>query len=101
MVPKARGIFHRDVSMGFEVDYKAFVGNNAVFLEPIHPLSDLNLDVATQVIDGEEGVFNNHLVGNLLEMDPHVLEIGHRVIEVVVDDVCGDVAAPLRASEIT
>ena len=31
---------------------------------------------------------------NILEMDPHVLEVGDRVIEVVVDDVCGDVAGP-------
>ena len=27
-------------------------------------------------------------------MDLHVLDVGHRVIEVVVDDVCRDVAGP-------
>ena len=27
-------------------------------------------------------------------MDPHVLEVEHRVIDVVVDDVCGDFAGP-------
>ena len=34
------------ISMGLEVSYKAFVGNYARFLEPIHPLPDLNVDVA-------------------------------------------------------
>ena len=52
------------------------------------------MDVAAQVRDGEEGVFNDHLVGNVLEMDLHVMEFGHWVIEVVVDDVCSDVAGP-------
>ena len=27
-------------------------------------------------------------------MDPHVLEVGHWVVEVVVDDVCRQVAGP-------
>ena len=31
---------------------------------------------------------------NFIEMDPHVLEVGHRVIEVVVDDVCSDLVGP-------
>ena len=31
---------------------------------------------------------------NILEMDPHVLEVVHSFIEVVVDDVYGDVAGP-------
>ena len=47
MDPKARIIFHRGVSMGLEVSYKAFVGDDAGFFECIHPLSDLNVDVAT------------------------------------------------------
>ena len=80
--------------MGFEVAYKSFVGNGDGFLEFIHPLSDIDVDIAAQVSDGEEGVFNNHLVGGILEMDPHVLEVGNKVIEVVVDDVCSDVAGP-------
>ena len=42
------------------------------------------MGIAAQVIDGEEGVFNNHLVGNLPEMDQHVLEVGHPVVEIVV-----------------
>ena len=87
MGPKAKIIFHRDVSMGLEVAYKAFVGNDAGFLEPIHPLSDLDADVSAQVSGGEEILFNDHLVGNVPEMDPNVLEVG-----VVVDDVCGHVA---------
>ena len=41
MVPKARGIFHRGVSMGLEISYKTFLGDGAGFLEPIHSLSDL------------------------------------------------------------
>ena len=36
MCPKARSIFHRGVGMRLEVFYKAFVGDDANFLEPIH-----------------------------------------------------------------
>ena len=80
--------------MGMEVVDKAFLGNDAGFLEAIHPLSDIDVDVAARVSYEEEGVFNNHLVGGVFDIDPHVLEVGHRFIEVVVDDVCGDVAGP-------
>ena len=31
---------------------------------------------------------------NVLEMNLHVLEVGHWVIEVVVGYICGDVAGP-------
>ena len=66
--------------MGLEVSYKAFLGNHAGFIEPIHPLPDIDVDIAAQVIDGKEGLFNDHLVGNVPVMDPHVLEVGHRVV---------------------
>ena len=66
--------------MRLEVSYKAFVGDDDGFLEPIHYLTDINVDISAQVIDGEEGVFNDHLVGNVPEMDPHVLEVLHRVV---------------------
>ena len=71
-----------------------FVGNDDGFLESVHPLSDIDVDVATRVRDGEEGVFNDHLVWDVFEMYPHVLEVGHWVVEVVVDDVCCQVAGP-------
>ena len=41
--------------MGLEVEYKAFVEDDAGFLGYVHPLSDLDVDVATCVSDGEEG----------------------------------------------
>ena len=94
MDPNAMSIFHRVVSMGLEVSYKKFVGDDAGFLEPIHPLSDINVDIAAWVSNIEEGVFNNHLVGNVLEMDLHVLEVGQGFLEVVVDDVCFHIAGP-------
>ena len=53
MGPKARGIFHRGVSMGLEVSYMAFVGNDAGLLKTVHPLSDMDMDVAAQVSDGK------------------------------------------------
>ena len=80
MYSKARSIFHRGVSMGLEVFYKAFVGDDSGFLEAIHPPPDIDVDVATRVGYGEEGVFNDNLVGNVPEMDPHVLEVGYRVV---------------------
>ena len=80
--------------MGLEVAHKVFVGNDAGLLEAIHPLSDLDVDIAAWISNGEDGVLGYYLVGNVLEMDPHVLEVGYRFIEVVVDDICGDVAGP-------
>ena len=59
--------------MGLEVEYKAFVGDDAGFLEYIHTLYDINVDVSTRVSNGEEGVSNNHLVWDVFEMDPLVL----------------------------
>ena len=48
--------------MGMEVSDKALVGNDASFLESVNPLSDINVDIAARVGDGEEGVLNKHLV---------------------------------------
>ena len=94
MGPKTRGVCHRSVYLGLEVADKAFVGNNDGFLDSLHPLSDLDVNVVTRISDREEGVFNNHLVWDVFEMDPHVLEVGHWVFEVVFDDVCRQVAVP-------
>ena len=94
MCPKDSSIFHRGVSMGLEVFYKAFVGNDEGLLEPIHALPDIDANVAAQVSDGEERFSNNHLVGNVPEMDLHVLEVGQGFLEVVVDDVCFHIAGP-------
>ena len=94
MCPKARSILHRGVAMRLDVFYKAFVGDDSGFLDPIHPLSNFDVDLAARVSDIEEGLFNNHLVGNVPEIDLHVLEVVHLVIEVVVDDVCGHLAGP-------
>ena len=52
MGPKTRGVFHRSVSVGLEVAYKAFVGDDVGFLESVHPLSDLDVHIATCVRDG-------------------------------------------------
>ena len=78
---------HRSVSVWLEVADKAFVGNDAGFLESIHPLSDLDVDLATCVSNGEEGVLEYHLLWDVFKMDLHVLEVGHWVVEVVVNDV--------------
>ena len=80
--------------MEWEVAYDAFVGDDNGFLESVHPLSDINVDVVTRVSNGEEGVFNDHLVRDVFEMNRHVLGDGHWVVEVVVDDVCRQVAEP-------
>ena len=60
--PSTRGVGHRSVAMGLEVADKAPVGDDAGFLESVHPLSDLNIDIDAQVGYGEEGVLNEHLV---------------------------------------
>ena len=62
MCPKTRGVFHRSVYVGLEVAYETFVGYYSGFLESVHPLPDLDVDISTRVGDGEEGVFNDHLV---------------------------------------
>ena len=78
--------------MGLEVEDKAFLGDDAGFFESVHPLSDLDVDIATRVSDGQEGVLNDHLVWDVFEVDPHVLEIVHRVVDIVVDYVFRQVA---------
>ena len=80
--------------MGLEVAEKAFVGNDTGFLESVNLLSDIDIDIATSISDGQEVVLNNHLVWDVFEVDLHVLEVGHWVVEVVVDDVGRQVAAP-------
>ena len=80
--------------MGLEVSDKAFVGDDTGFLESVHILPDIDVDVATRVSDGEEEIFNDHLVWYVFEMNPHVLEVGHWVVEVVVDDVCRQLEGP-------
>ena len=50
--PKTRGVCHRSLSVRLEVAHKAFVGDDAGFLESVHPLSGINVDVATRVSDG-------------------------------------------------
>ena len=80
--------------MGLEVVYKAFVGNDDVFLESVNTISEIDVDLATRVSDGEEGLFNDQLVWDFLEMDPRVLEVGHLFVEVVVDDVFRQVVGP-------
>ena len=73
MGPKTRGVLHRSVSVGLEVTYKVFAGDDAGFLESLHALSDIDVDVSTRVSDGEEGVSNDHLVWYVFDMEPHVL----------------------------
>ena len=80
--------------MRLEVAYNAFVGNDAVFLESVHPLSNLDVDIATRVSDGQEEVINDHLVWDFFEVDLHVMEVGHWVVEVVVYYLCRQVAVP-------
>ena len=100
MGPKTGGVRHRSVAVGLEVVDKAFVGDDASLLESVHHLSDIDVDTATYVSDGKEGVLNNHLVWDVFEVDPHVLELGHWVVEVEVDDVCLQVGVPFLASEM-
>ena len=99
MGTKDKIIFHRGVAMRLEVFNQAFVGNDAGFLDPIHFLPDLDLDVSVRVSNVEQGLFNNPPMGNVLEMDPHILEVGHRVVQAVVDDFCCDVAGPFVGVE--
>ena len=62
MGPKTMGVVHRSVAVGLEVVDKALVGNDAGFLESVHPLSDLDVDIAARVVDEEKGVLNKHIV---------------------------------------
>ena len=91
---KDQGVGPRSVAVGLEVADKALVGNDAGFLESVHPLSDLDVDVAAQVGDGVEGLLKDHLVWDVFKVYLHVLLVGHWVIEVVVDDICRQLAGP-------
>ena len=72
MGPNTRDVFHRRVSDGLEVAYKEFVGDDSGFPESLYPVSDIKLDLVTSVSNGEEGIFNDHLVWDDFEMDGHV-----------------------------
>ena len=82
--------------MGLEVAYKAFVGNYAGFLESVQSFSDPDIDIATRVSNGEERVFNNHLVWYVVDIDTYILEVDHWVFDVVVDDFCLQISVPFE-----
>ena len=65
---------------GVGVADETFVGDDAGFLESLHPLPDLDVDVATCVSNGEERVFNDRLVWDVFDMDPHVLKFVHGLL---------------------
>ena len=60
--PKTRGVHHSSLAMGLEVADKTLLGDDAGFLEYVHPFSNFDLDIAARVGNSEEGVLNNHLV---------------------------------------
>ena len=47
--PKTRCVGHRSVALRLEIADKALVGDDAIFLESVHTLSDLDVDIAAQV----------------------------------------------------
>ena len=61
---------------------------------PYTPLYDFNVDISAQDGDGEEGVLNDHLVWDFLQVYPHVLVVHHWVVKVIIDDVRRQVAGP-------
>ena len=63
------------------------VGYDDGFLYSIHPLSYFDVDIAARVGDGGEGVLNDHLVWDVLQVYPHVLVVRHWVVTVIIDDV--------------
>ena len=46
MDPKTGGVRHRSLSVGLDVLDKALIGNDAGFLQTIHPLPDFDVDIA-------------------------------------------------------
>ena len=56
MCPKSRGVRHRGVSVGLEVEDEALVGNDARFFQPIHSLPDFDVDIAARVGEGGGGI---------------------------------------------
>ena len=62
MGPKTRCVGLRSVAVCLEVADKALVGNDTGLIESVHPLSDLDVDIAAWVVDGEEGVLNDYLI---------------------------------------
>ena len=72
-----RVVCHSSVAVGLEVADKAFVGDDAGFLESVHPLSNIDVDIATCVSNGQEGLLNDHLIRYFFEVDPYALEVDH------------------------
>ena len=78
---------HRGVVVGLEVADEALVGDDAGLFQHIHSLPDFDIDIFCQVGEGEEGVFNDHFVGDVLQVYPHVLVVCHQIVQVIIDDV--------------
>ena len=78
--PKAGGVRHRGVDVGLEVMEEALVGDDAGFFQPIHSLPGFDVDISARVSKGEEGVFNNYFLGDVLQVYPHSLVVCHWIV---------------------
>ena len=84
--PKDGGMLHGGVAVGLEVANEALVGNDAGLFQPIHSLPDFDVDISARVDEGEEGVFNDYFVGDVLQVYPYVLVVRHRIVQVIIYD---------------
>ena len=85
--PKDRGVRHRSVAVGLEVADEALVGNDADFFQPIHSLQDFDVDISAQVGEEEKRVFNNHFVGDVLQVYPNIWVVRHDIFQLIMYDV--------------
>ena len=63
--------------------------------QTIHSLPDFDVDIAARVGKGKEGLFNEYLVWDVLQVYQHVWVVCHWVVKVIIDDVCRQVAGTL------
>ena len=74
------------VAMGREVGKEGVIGEAAGLREAVHAATDLGVDI-TVVHKGAEVVVLKDVLGDVRDLDPHVLIVVHRGAEVEIFDV--------------
>jgi len=86
MAEQTRGVFCLNVTMLGKVGNKLVVGNSASLGEAIHAAADFNVDVI--IVDkGRQVVVIKNGLGDIADVDPHVLIMRHGRVEIKILDI--------------
>ena len=94
VAPKTWGVTDGVVAVGSEMSLELVIGEDCGFLEAVHTLVDFDVNVASGVEMGVgQVVLINHLLGDILAVDAHVLVDEHVGDEEEIFEVASAVAS--------